>query len=414
MKIAIVNQPWGDLTPPNPSGSIPILIYETAQRLAKEGHQVTVYSRSKWKKTETVYDGVCYRYIPVFLDKFSNKILSKLIIWKSLQPTFSSFVTSFFYGLQISLDLFGKNYDWVHIHNFTQFIPTIRRLNPKIKILLQIHCEWLTKLDYKMINDRLQTTELILGCSDFIMDDVKKRFPHFADKCHTLFNGVSTTYFTQDSSQNTKETDRTNPIILYIGRVSPEKGIHTLLQAFEIVHSKIPNAQLQLVGPPEVLPYEFLIGLDDDPKILALGEFYPNERWAGYLEEWQRSKPASSNVTFVGNVDYYELRKYYQTADLFVFPSICDEAFGMPVAEAMSSGLPVVVAKAGALPELVGHGTHGWVTEAGSDSDLANTIVQVLQSPDEAKRIAKLGQIKATEVFDWDPVIQRLIKFYQA
>lgn len=412
MKIAIVNQPWGDLIPANPSGSIPILIYETAQRLAKEGHQVTVYSRSKWKKTETLHEGVCYRYIPVFLDKFLNKLFSTLIIKASLRPTFSSFSTSFFYGLQISLDLWRKGYDWVHIHNFTQFIPTIRWFNPKLKILLQIHCEWLTKLDYKMIDDRLKSVELVVGCSDFITDDVKKRFPHFAQKCHTLLNGVSTSYFTQDNSQN-KPHDG-SPIILYVGRVSPEKGIHTLLKAFEIVHRKIPTAQLKLIGPPEVLPYEFLIGLDDDPKILALGEFYPNERWADYLSQWQRSQPASQNVTFVGNVDYYELRKYYQTADLFIFPSICDEAFGMPVAEAMSSGIPVIVANAGALPELVSHGTHGWVTEPASEVDLAETTIQVLQSPDEAQRIAKLGQIKATEFFDWEPVIQRLIKLYQA
>ncbi len=411
MKIAIVNQPWGDLTPPNPSGSIPILIYETAQRLAKEGHQVTVYSRSKWKKVETAYDGVRYCYIPIFQDKFLGKVLAKLIVWRSLRPNFASFSTSFFYGLQISLDLWGKGFDWVHIHNFTQFIPTIRWFNPKSKVVLQIHCEWLTKLDYEMINDRLQPVELILGCSDFIMDDVKKRFPHFAQKCHTLLNGVNTSYFTQDSSQNKSGTA---PTILYVGRVSPEKGIHTLLQAFEIIHSQIPSVQLKLIGPPEVLPYEFLIGLDDDPKILALGEFYPNERWTEYLAEWRRSKPASSNVTFVGNVDYYELRKYYQTADLFIFPSICDEAFGMPVAEAMSSGLPVIVANAGALPELVSHGTHGWVTEAGSEIDLAETTIRVLRSPDEAKRIAKLGQTKAMEVFDWEPVIQRLIKFYQA
>jgi glycosyltransferase involved in cell wall biosynthesis len=486
MKIAIINQPWGDLVPPKPAGSIPILVYETAQRLAKEGHHVAVYNRARWKKTTIHYEGVDYIYLPVALDKPFFNLFGKLSN-NPLKPFFLWDLTYFTYGLQVACDLRKEGYDWVHIHNFSQFIPIIRRLNPTIKVALQTHCEWLTKLDYAFAENRLQMTDLIINCSDFLTQETQKRFPHLADRCHTVLNGLDANYFRQkvaiapnqvqqnaqacstpdqpvgtitepmaDSTSDT--TAGSTPItsvrqtlptrkILYVGRVSPEKGIHVLLEAFERVHQVLPDVQLDLVGPQEVLPYSFLIGMDEDPKIQALKRFYPESVWADYLTQWQRSHPAGQQVTFVGKIDYAALRAYYQAADLFVFPSICDEAFGMPVSEAMVTGLPVITTQAGALPELVGHGRYGWLVEPNNGTELANRILEVLQSlspqplkaqslttqplktqatarsasesaPDLFTKpchpIARLAQESAYQRFDWQPIIQGLIALYQA
>ncbi|MEB3291661.1 MAG: glycosyltransferase family 4 protein, partial [Synechococcales bacterium] len=444
MKIAIINQPWGGLVPPKPSGSIPILIYETAQRLAKAGHDVTVYNRALWKKEMIQHEGVTYKSIPIVLDKVLIKGLNRLPFRNDLKPPFLWNIAYFTYGLQIALDLRGKSCDWVHVHNFSQFISTICFFNPKVKVALQTHCEWLNKLDAKFLEPRLQKADIIVSCSSFLTQETQQRFPNIADRCHTIFNGVDAEYFSQlsyteslreDHAANQKysedskrllhpspsdvavqptlhqtsvSTDLADTLaaramvkvtpcllaahrsaatpslkplrILYVGRLSPEKGTHILLEAFERVYEKMPTVQLDLVGSQEVMPYEYLIGMDDDPKILNLLRFYPSTQWQAYLMQWQRSHPAAKQVNFVGNVNYADLKHYYHSADLFVFPSICDEAFGMPVAEAMVAGLPVITTHAGALPELVDYGRCGWLVPPDDATSLAAKMLEVLAS----------------------------------
>ncbi|MGI0492606.1 glycosyltransferase family 4 protein [Alkalinema pantanalense CENA528] len=413
MKIAIVNQPWGDLNPENPSGSIPILIHETAQRLASLGHEIYIFNRGKWLQTTKRHKNIVYRYLPILLDKVVLKILSKLPIWSSTNPLFASKLTYFSYGLQLAMALRTMGCDIVHIHNFSQLIPIVRWLNPKIKIVLHMHCEWLTKLDQTLLAPRLHQTNLIIGCSEFITNGIRQRFPEIADRCHTVLNGVNTSYF-RPANNRSSAPPSTQPLkILYIGRLSPEKGIHVLLDAFEQVHRQFPDVQLDVIGPQEVLPMGFLIDMDDDPQVLALERFYPESEWQQYLHQWQRSRPAGQQVRFVGNVKFYDLPQHYQTADLFVFPSVCNEAFGLPVAEAMAAGLPVIVSDKGALPELVQNHAQGQVVPAHDANALAAGIVELLEKSQQRQTLAIENRQRAVVDFDWQPLIQRLEFLYQ-
>lgn len=411
MKVAIVNQPWGDLNPENPSGSIPILIHETAQRLASLGHQICIFNRGKWLQQTKQHKNITYRYLPIVVDKLVLKVLSKLPIWSPTNPLFASKLAYFFYGLQLAIDLKRMGCEIVHLHNFSQFVPIIRWFNPNIKIVLQMHCEWLAKLDQKLLSRRLHQTNLIIGCSDFITNGVRQQFPEIADRCHTVFNGVNTTYF---KPINDRTVPSTNPLkILYVGRISPEKGIHVLLEAFEQVHQQFPDVQLDLVGPQEVLPMGFLIDMDDDPQVLALERFYPETEWQQYLRQWQQSRPAGQQVNFLGNVKFYDLPEHYRNADLFVFPSVCNEAFGMPVAEAMATGLPVIVSDKGALPELAQHHAQGQVVPAHDANALAKAMVNLVKQSQLRQTMATENRQRAVVDFDWQPVISKLEQLYQ-
>ena len=78
----------------------------------------------------------------------------------------------------------------MHIINFSQLVPLVRFLNPKAKIVLHMECEWLTQLDPALIGPRLEKTDLIIGCSHFVTDKIRERFPHLADNCQTVHNAV--------------------------------------------------------------------------------------------------------------------------------------------------------------------------------------------------------------------------------
>ncbi|CAH2394627.1 hypothetical protein MES4922_110071 [Mesorhizobium ventifaucium] len=63
--------------------------------------------------------------------------------------------------------------------------------------------------------------------------------------------------------------------VLFVGRVSPEEGVHTLLEARPEVVAAHPEARLEIVGPSAALPLDLLIDLSRDPEVLGLSRFYP-------------------------------------------------------------------------------------------------------------------------------------------
>jgi glycosyltransferase involved in cell wall biosynthesis len=426
MKIIIVNEPWNQFTPPQVNRSVDIIIYEQARRLAKNDQgQIFVYMRGERWSQQITHQHVQYLYPNDILNqlfRFFLKVLTKISpvkFWTAHKPMFASQIIYFFYGLNLALQVRKRNIDIVHIHSCSQFIPIVRYLNPGVKIILQTHSEWLSKLDYDLLEPRLSKVDSIINCSDFLTNALKARFPHLAHRCHTVYNGVDTGMF-QRSEPTTKpleakpleDLDRPRRL-LYTGRISPEKGIHILLEAFEKVHAQMPNVELELVGAQAMIPLELLINLDDDPEILALSRFYPQQRWQDYLETWQMQSPAASQVSFVGRLNHGEISQRYQSADLLVFPSVCNEAFGMPVAEAMASGLPVVVTQTGALPELVGYGKQGYIANVNDAKHLAETIIQALRiSPAERQQKSAAAHYKTCQEFDWKPVIEKLSKIY--
>ncbi|MEE3256981.1 MAG: glycosyltransferase family 4 protein, partial [Actinomycetota bacterium] len=108
-----------------------------------------------------------------------------------------------------------------------------------------------------------------------------------------------------------------HPIILFVGRVAPNKAIHDLIATVALLHQNVPGAELRIVGGPTSDLYDAsLVGL-----VNALG--------------------LNDIVTFTGWVSDDQLEREYQQAS--VFCTLSDhEGFGVPILEAMTHGLPVV------------------------------------------------------------------------
>lgn len=67
--------------------------------------------------------------------------------------------------------------DVVHVMNYSQFVPVIRRYNPTVRIALHMHCDWLTQFTRAIIEPRLRQTDLIIGCSEYITKTISDAFP---------------------------------------------------------------------------------------------------------------------------------------------------------------------------------------------------------------------------------------------
>lgn len=165
-----------------------------------------------------------------------------------------------------------------------------------------------------------------------------------------------------------------NAKLLYVGRVSREKNVHLLLDAFRLVRAAEPNVDLVIVG--------------DGPERSAL------EAQAG-----------DAHVVFTGVLRGDDLARAYAGADLFVFPSTTD-TFGNVVLEAHASGLPAVVSTEGGPAELVGRHGAGVAVGVRAAADFGAAICALLRDPARRAEMARRALETARE-HSWERVLEQ-------
>lgn len=415
MKIAFITQPFDEVLPPN-HNSIGILIYESARRLARSC-EVTVYIKGGWfRKKETCEQGVRYQRIPVGLDKALQRLLACFSrFFNAKRPPYASKLYYRGYISRIGSILRVQQCDIVHIINFSQFVPVIRAFNPRIRIVLHMHCEWLTQLDRAIIERRLSKADLIIGCSDYITQKIRHNFPRFSGCCETVHNGVDSDRFVPRNDHNKAEKSDAKRL-LFVGRVSPEKGVHVLLNAFQRVVQRYPQAHLEIVGPKKQLPFEYLVALSNDDKVAELASFYGGSspyNYAHHLQDMLGSLNIARQVTFAGVVPNLQLLHYYRNADIFIFPSVWEEPFGMPPLEAMSVEVPVVATRSGGIVETVENGKTGLLVERNDVHALAEAILRLLSNEDLRQSMGKSGRKRVVEFFSFEQMVENFLRHYK-
>jgi alpha-1,6-mannosyltransferase len=200
----------------------------------------------------------------------------------------------------------------------------------------------------------------------------------------TLNLGVDTKAFRpvprDDTLRDKLDLPRDKKVLLYVGRLSPEKNIEMLLAAFEVLHARHPNTyHLVIVG--------------DGP----LRRVLPATRhrtgaltWRSYIQE---------NA---------QLADYYHAADLFIHPGVC-ETFGLVVLEAQACGLPCVGVSGSFMDANIMVGLNLWATE-NEPNNIADAIERY-----EDQDLAALGAEASRLVharFSWDKVFERQWALY--
>jgi len=168
-------------------------------------------------------------------------------------------------------------------------------------------------------------------------------------------------------------------LILSVGRVSHEKRLGVLLDAFARVGRVRPDARLVVVG--------------DGPA----------------RRELERTAPAGT--VFAGEARGEELAAFYASADLFCFPSTTD-TFGQVLLEAGASGLPVVAAAAGGALELVSHGRNGLLVQPEDAGGLAAALLELAEDPARRAAFGAAG-LEAARARTWDAAFAQLAGVYR-
>ncbi|MCI0684315.1 MAG: glycosyltransferase [Gemmataceae bacterium] len=192
--------------------------------------------------------------------------------------------------------------------------------------------------------------DVALAHSEFAKDELRQATGFPAERIQVAPYPTDAELFHSSHNDCLRERYGPGPILLYVGRLAASKRVPLLIEAL----ARLPEARAVIVG-------------DTD-------DVYGHEK--GRCLELARQLGLAGRVHFVGQVDDRELARIYGGADVLVIPS-AHEGYCLPAIEAMASGLPVVAARAGALPETVGD---AGLTFAPDDAlDLARQVRRVLE-----------------------------------
>ncbi len=169
------------------------------------------------------------------------------------------------------------------------------------------------------------------------------------------------------------------PFVLFAGRLEMYKGVHTLIEAAKHL-PKDTKIVIAGVGP-------------DEARLKAL---------AGH----------DLRIAFLGFVPGNELWRLMGEASAVVVPSIWPEVYGLVALEAMCQGTPIIVAKSGGLPEIVGEAESGIVVPPADPKAFARAIQRVLESPVLAERMGKAAYIRARAIGDPQEHVAKIMKIY--
>ncbi len=400
MKIAFVSSPGYAVLPP--AGSLEIWTRQVAERLAAE-HEVTVLaSRPPGGEERAQEAGIEYRFLSHGLDGSLARLARPLFRLRSpARPFFASPLYPLTYWIRAGLALRRDRTEVAHVLNYTQALPILTLLAPDTRLVVHMTCEWLTELDERLIARRLRHAAAILACSDAITGQTGSRFPSLADRCATVFNGVDLDALDGPLTDERHACAR----LLFVGRISPEKGLHVLMDAFEELARRRPELELTLVGEEAVVPKEMLVDVARDERVRALAEFYDGSYEEALVA--RLSPEVRPRVTLTGRIEYAEVAAHYRSANVFVLPSF-REAFGMPAAEALAAGVPVVASRTGGIVEVVEDGVTGLLVEPGDTDGLARAIERLLDDRELRDSVIRAGRVKARALFGWDAVTQAL------
>ena len=175
------------------------------------------------------------------------------------------------------------------------------------------------------------------------------------------------------------------PVVLFFGGLKPRKNLFLLLEAWAQVLQRQPRSRLIVAGGGPLL---------DE------------------LRRRAERTGLEASVTFTGYVPEAEKADHFNLADAFFFPSAM-EGFGLTVAEAMSSGLPVVASDRGSIPELVADGETGFVCDPGEPGRFVERLLSLLGDGVLREKLARAGRERVERLFRWERCVEETRRVYE-
>ncbi|MEX0974948.1 MAG: glycosyltransferase family 4 protein [Bacillota bacterium] len=364
--------------PPNHVGGLGRHVYHLGRALARLGVHVTVVTRSPDGRGAVWNDeGVTVVTAPAY----------------SLHPPdFVTWAAQFNVSVMEAVvgNLSAGDFDLIHAHDWiVAYAARALKYSWGVPLVGTIHATEHGRQNglHNPMQQHISETEWwlcyqacrVVTCSEYMKDEVGRVFGVPGDKVRVIPNGISPSWFDLPREIAPK------PLILFVGRLVPEKGPHILVEAMPMVLSEFPEAHLVLAG--------------DGPL-------------EGDIRRRIYQGGLGKAVRLAGRQDDEGLRDLYRKAWVAAFPSSY-EPFGIVALEAMATGVPCITGDAGGLKEIIQDGSTGLRVQPDNPQALADAVRALLRDRNWAEGLAKKAKAVASTEYSWDDIARKTLAVYE-
>lgn len=279
------------------------------------------------------------------------------------------------------------NIDLIHAHDWMTFPAALyaKHLTNK-PIVLHVHA---TEFDrsgdnpnpyvYNLEKYAFEKADAIITVSNYTKNIIVEKYQIHPDKIYPVYNAIDFQF--KDIQQEVRKPIR-QKIVLFLGRITFQKGPDYFVRAAKKVIEKIQNVKFLMVGTGDM--YTRMIEMAAD---LGIGKFF---HYTGFLE---RSR----------------IEQIFKISDVYVLPSV-SEPFGLTVLEALKAGVPVIVSKQSGVSEIIQNAikVNFWDVD-----DIANHIINILEDEDYRNQLKQKLIEEKLDAISWYDSARKIEGIYQ-
>jgi glycogen(starch) synthase len=277
------------------------------------------------------------------------------------------------------------SFDVIHAHDWVTF-PAGMALSAKFSKPLVVHIhatefdrsgEWVNHKIYEIERRGLEAASAVMAVSQYTANILVERYGVTQQKIRVVHNGIQPKPL---SRRDSAEADGQR-IVLFLGRVTGQKGPYHFVDAAERVLKRLQNVKFVIAGWGDLAP--------------------------AIIEE-VATKRLGSKILFTGFLRGNQVDRAYRAADVYVMPSV-SEPFGLTAVEAMQQGVPVILSKTTGVGEILRRGAvkiDFWDAEK-----IAKTIVNILSDRALAERLVRNGQ-EEIRPLTWEVAARKCLAVY--
>jgi D-inositol-3-phosphate glycosyltransferase len=388
------------------TGGMNVYVREITRYLGRRGVHIDVFTRSQDEHVPLVLHDLGYGNRVVHIPAGPEHPMPK----KQL----ATYLPQFVEGIKAFAHDKGIHYDLIHSHYWMSGIAAQQlKESWNTPIVHMFHTLGLMKNrvaqspaemegEYRINGEYqvLDAVDRIIAATLAEQSQLQFLYKADKDKITVIPPGVDISHFypiPQGEARCVIGVPEKAPMLLFVGRIEPLKGVDTLIRAI---------AHMRTTGVTDLYPHYLTIigGTPDADQSEMTSEM-------SRLQNLSRELGLEDLVLFLGKRAQSSLPYYYSAADVLIMPSHY-ESFGMVALEAMACGIPVVASQVGGLAFLIQDGETGYVVPGGDPIALSDRLTQLISQPELRRRLGEQAAAYARD-YAWENITARLLNVYQ-